>query len=391
MIDIMQRSCELIITYTDSLGEFQGFLAIDALSHKVAAGGMRVQKGLTADRLAKMARNMTLKQRIGGMCVDGAKCGIDYDPNSPGKHGAMKRFMIAIRPYMHERYSMGPDLNTKLPEIDAILNEIGIPSAKMAVALAQGMTLEHFLVRYNTFQEKVDGFTLGQRRSGHGVAMACLGALEILGIPPKDATVTIQGFGGLGSGAAFSLYKAGVKIIAIADDQNCLICQNGLNIERLMAQSDGTHLPKTEALDYKYNQPAAIFDIPCDAMIPAAVENVIDCPRAQRMPAKAVVEGANLPASPEAEGILKQRGILVVPDFVAGSAGSLSVDGLFGPPQPVDARYVLDHIEWRMRSIVKEVVSRSEKDHTTTRQAALDICSEVKPNPEAKPYGHFLR
>ncbi len=391
MLDIMQCPTEVLVTYTDPLEGFQGFLAIDALSHQVAAGGMRVQKGLTAERLAKMARAMTLKQRICGMCVDGAKSGIDYDPASVGKHEAMRRFLLAIRPYIRERYSMGPDMNTKLPEIDAIARTMGIPSVKMAVAKAQGMELKAFLTRYQTFGEKVGGYTLGRRRSGHGVAMACLAVLERLGISPQEARVTLQGFGSLGSGTAISLYKAGVRITAIADAEKCLICcdEKGLDIEQLLDQTTGTLLPQTDSPCWKYDCSDVIFNLPADVMIPAAVENAIDCERAKTLLAKAVVEGANLAASAEAEQILQQRGVLVVPDFVAGSAGSLSVDGLFGPPEPPSAQQVLDHVERRMRAIVNNVLERSECNHCTPRQAALAICSEVVPAPDQRPYGHF--
>ena len=325
------------------------------------------------------------------MRVDGAKSGIDYDPSSARKHEAMRRFLLAIRPYLRERYSMGPDMNTTLPEIDSILQTIGIPSAKMAVAAAQGLSLEHFQARYRTLQEKVDGYTLGRRRSGHGVAMACLAALEHLGIPPREARVSLQGFGSLGSGTAISLYRAGVKIIAIADKEKCLLCRNerGINIEQVLEHTSGTLLPRLSRPDWEYDCAEAIFTVPADVMIPAAVENAIDCQRARTLPARAVVEGANLAAGPEAERILNQRGILVVPDFVAGSAGSLSVDGLFGPPEPPSARQVLEHVERRMRAIVSEVIRRSRRDGCTTREAALAICSEVIPEPDSRPYGHF--
>ncbi len=390
MLDIMERPTEVIIAYTDPVEGFNGYLAIDSLSHQVAAGGMRVQKGLTAERLAKMARAMTLKQRICGMCVDGAKSGIDYDPASPGKHAAMRRFLLALRPYIRERYSMGPDMNTTLPEIDEIAQSIGVPSVKMAVAKAQGLELKDFLARYKTFGRKVGGYTLGRRRSGHGVAMACLGALEILDIPASRAKVVLQGFGSLGSGTAISLNHAGVRIIAIADREKSIISRDGkgLDIERILKQTKGTLLPETGG--WKQEVSDAIFDIPCDVVIPAAIENVIDSERAAALPTKAVVEGANLPVSLEAEEILHKRGILVVPDFVAGSAGSLSVDGLFGPAEPVTPQQVLDHVERRIRAIVKDIVARSKLDDSTPRQAALAICSAVAPAPDERPYGHFV-
>ncbi|MFV9689967.1 MAG: Glu/Leu/Phe/Val dehydrogenase dimerization domain-containing protein, partial [Desulfobacteria bacterium] len=82
MSDILNREPELIVGYTDPVEGFKGWLVIDALSHKLCAGGLRVQKGLTQDRVIDLARNMTLKMRISGIRADGAKSGIDYDPTS---------------------------------------------------------------------------------------------------------------------------------------------------------------------------------------------------------------------------------------------------------------------------------------------------------------------
>ena len=137
MPDILNRKPELIVEYTDPIEGFRGWLVIDALSHKICAGGLRVQEGLTLDCVADLSRNMTLKMRIAGIRADGAKCGIDYDPHSPGKSGALQRFIRSIRPYILERYSMGPDLNVKLNEIDDIAGKLGIPSVKIAIAKAQ--------------------------------------------------------------------------------------------------------------------------------------------------------------------------------------------------------------------------------------------------------------
>src|SRR5210317_2224199 len=83
--DILKREPELIVEYTDSLEGFKGWAVIDALSHKLCAGGVRVQKGLTLDCVRDLAHNMTIKMRIAGIRADGVKCGINYDPHSPGK------------------------------------------------------------------------------------------------------------------------------------------------------------------------------------------------------------------------------------------------------------------------------------------------------------------
>ena len=91
--------------------------------------------------------------------------------------------------------------------------------------------------------------------------------------------------------------------------------------------------------------------------------------------------------STEAEKLLHSRGIITIPDFIAGCGGSLSMDGLFGPESHPSVQDVLDHVENRMRFIVKKVLERSRQESITPREAALSICSEAPIYPEAKPYG----
>ena len=387
----MDRKTELFVSYTDPLEGFHGYLAIDCLTHAIAAGGFRVQKGLTAAHVRHMAKNMTLKQRIAGHRVDGAKSGIDYDPGLPGKREAMKRFFTAIRPYLITRYSMGPDMNTTLPEIDGILSELEVPSAKMAIAKAQGLQLQDFLDRYKILSLEIDGFTLGKRRSGHGVAMSCLAALRMLGIPNEEAKIAIQGFGSLGAACAFSLHQAGVRIIAISDVEHAMICDSGCGLDIagiLQKRGKGTLIEMdTPPSGCRYAERDEIFSLPCDVFIPAAVENSIMADRAVKMDVKAVVEGANLPVSMEAEKIFYDRDVMVVPDFVAGAGGSISMDGLFGPKTPPAPGDVLEHLKRRHDSLVTTVHEKSKSENKTPRQAALDICSQTPDNIHLPPYG----
>ena len=121
--------------------------------------------------------------------------------------------------------------------------------------------------------------------------------------------------------------------------------------------------------------------------MPAAIENAITADNADALPIRAVVPGANLAVTHEAEKLLDARGIITIPDFVAGCGGSLSMDGLFGPESPPSAEEVLNHVNKRMRKIVKKVIKRSQQDGVTTREAALRICAEAPIHPEARPYG----
>jgi glutamate dehydrogenase (NAD(P)+) len=389
MGDILNREPELVVEYTDPVEGFKGWLAIDALSHKLCAGGLRVQKGLTRDCVVSLARNMTLKMRIAGIRADGAKSGIDYDPHSPGKTGALHRFIRSIRPLILERYSVGPDLNVKLRELDDIAKQLDIPSVKIAIAKAQGFDLPYFLERYRILREPVDHATVGRLRAGFGLAAACLGVLEFLGIPNEQATVAIQGFGALGSAAAYGLQKAGVKVIGIADEEKSLISTNehSLDIKALVQQSVNGLIPKGWKNGGQFADRSHIFDVACDVFIPAAIENAIVQDNAKTISAKAIVPGANLAVTEEAERLLHNRGVITIPDFMAGCGGSMSMNVLFGPKSHPSVQDLLDGLGEGMRAMVKKVLERSQRDGTTPRKAALDLCSEAPIYPDARPYG----
>ncbi|MCK4839262.1 MAG: hypothetical protein KAS94_10705, partial [Desulfobulbaceae bacterium] len=150
---------EIVLEYTDPLEGYKGWLVIDRTAHRICAGGMRVQIGLSREHLTEMARNMTRKMRIADLRVDGAKCGIDYDPASPGKLAAVGRFLQAISPYIKTIYSMGPDLNIDMAELEATAALHAIPSVKMAIASAQGWGLDYFIERSKVLSETIGDFT----------------------------------------------------------------------------------------------------------------------------------------------------------------------------------------------------------------------------------------
>lgn len=381
----------LVIEYTDPEEGFQGWLAIDTLDHNLCAGGMRVQPGLSRDQLVKMARNMTCKMRICGLRIDGAKCGIDYDPAAPGKHAAMARFMAAISPYITNRYSMGPDLNVDISEIETIGRDLGISSIKMAIAKAQGLELADFNKRYQILKQEIDGLPLGKIRVGYGVAVATLAVLNHLNIPCKQASVAIQGFGALAKAAAFGLHRKGVKIIALADHEKCIVSKNhqGLDVKQLL-ETDGPLLPnKDYGSEVRIASREEIYHIPCDVFIPAAIENTITEEVAGLLKTKAVVPGANLAITAEGDILLHQLGILALPDLLTGSGGSLCMEGIFAPTNLPDPEDVLVHVEQRMTQLVKQTLARSLAETITPAHAALCICSESVPQPGTRPYGNL--
>jgi glutamate dehydrogenase (NAD(P)+) len=388
MTEIQNKKPGLIVEYTDPLEGFKGWLVIDTLSHKLCAGGVRVQEGLTRDCVIDLARNMTLKMRIAGIRADGAKSGIDYDPHSPGKKEALLRFIRSIRPHILERYSMGPDLNVQMHELDEIASKLGIPSVKVAIAKTQGFDMPDFLERYGMLEHPVNHVTLGRLRAGCGLAAACLGVLDFLGIPNDKATVAIQGFGGLGGAAAYCLHKYGIRIVGLADEEKSLISSNGnrLDITTMVENSADGLIPESQKIG-QYADRNQIYDVECDVFIPAAIENAILPDNARAISVKAIVPGANLAIREDAERLLNDRGIIAIPDFMAGCGGSLSMDALFGSKSHPSVGYVLDEVERRMRSMVKKVLERGQKDGIPPREAAYNLCAEAPIYPNAKPYG----
>lgn len=382
-----------LVTYRDPLEGFSGYLAFDGHDNPLAAGGFRVQRGLTAGKVAQLAQAMTLKQRLLGLAVDGAKCGIDYGPHAPGRLQAMRRFLRFLRPYLLDRFSMGPDMGTAWSEIETLARLERIPSVKVAVAKAQGLSEWDFQRRIRLLDAPVDGLALGQRRAGHALAHAALGAIQWSGHRGARTRVGIQGFGTLGRAAALSLSQAGVRLTAVTDEHGCLVCPQGLDVGALLAAPSPT--PVTDRASARARSAAreALFESPVDLLVLAACEDAMSLEQAAALPAstKVVVVGANLGVASTVEGLLEERGVVVIPDFVGGCGGSASMDALFGPARCPSATEVLDRLGTTMRRRVHRVLQLAADQGIGARAAALVACDERRPDPQGRPYGQWLQ
>lgn len=380
----------LVVEYVDPAEKFKGWLVINGLTYPLCAGGMRVQPGLTREHMIDMAQNMSLKMRICNLPIDGAKCGINYDPYSPGKRNAMKKFMEAIKPYITTSYSMGPDLNTDMEELETIAREIGIPSVKIAIAKTQGIDDVSFANRYAILQDPAIGtWPLGRVRAGYGVAMAALATLAYLNLPATNSKIAVQGFGNLAKASIVGLMKAGAEIRTISDSQKCYIAKPGspLPLDFLLSHND-TLLPELPSLETNVivADKEAIFTCDCDLLVLAAVENVVTAENAHQIRAKAIVPGANLAITKSGEAALFKLGILALPSFMAGCGGSLSMNGLFGPKLPPRPAEVLAYIERSMSQMTTKVLSFAKTHKITPSDAALEICNSAKLPSRIKPY-----
>jgi len=378
-----------VVEYVDPIEGFKGWLVIDGTEHEMCAGGMRVHPALTVDNLKSMARNMTRKMRVWGLPINGAKSGLAYDPHSPGLEAAIRRFMKAIKPFMLTSYSMGADLNTRMDLLERLAKDVGIPSIKMAIARAQGMTLPEFESRYALLNRPAVGdWTLGSLRAGWGVGMAALAVLDNLGVETTSATAAVQGFGTLAKASILALKEAGVRIVALADAEKCVFDTSGegLDVASLLS-SKGTLIPALPAgAAVRIAERDAVLAAECDVVMLEAIENVVTAQNYDRIRARSVVSGANLAVTDEAERLLHRRGVVVVPCFVAGGAAPLSMNGLFGPTDAPGPREVLDFLKSSMDRMVGGLIATSRSERITLGEAGMRIVTSGVAGQRIKPY-----
>ena len=378
-----------VITYLDPKEHFKGWLVFDGLEYSLSAGGMRVQKGLQLETLKKMALNMTIKMRLCKLPINGAKAGIDYEPSSVGKRTAVSRFIAAIKPFLETCYSMGPDLNTTMSELSGICIEQDIHSIKMAVAHCQGYTLKYFLERYSILNEKVIGnWELGNLRAGYGVAMNTIRICHHLGLVSKNTLITIQGFGSLAKATIISLLKEGFKIHGIADAQYCVVSKKDSGLPVLdWINTDGVLLPKIYSNnDYDVFERDVIYHTITDIFILAGIEYSITENNVDLVKAKAVIPGANLGVNENAENILYEKKIVVLPSFVAGCGGVASMAGLFSPKNHPSPKDVLEYVKSVSYKAVDEILFLSNKENITPTVAAIKIIANRDIPLKLKPY-----
>lgn len=377
-----------VLRYMDRVEGFRGWAVFHASDHLLAAGGLRVQPGLQEETVVALAGAMALKERLLGLAVDGAKAGIDYDPGGPGKPAALARFLDFLRDRLTERLSLGPDMGSTWPEVERAARAAGLVSAKAAVARAQGLDHQDFLCRLALLDKSVGALTLAQRRAGHALAHAAVGAAR-WAAPAGRLRAAVQGFGTLGRGTSLALAEAGVAVTAVADEHGCLWRDDGLDVAALLAVPQGRPVTAQAPTHGTAAARSALLEAPVEVLVLAACENAVSPGQAMALPARAVAVGANLGLSPGAEMALHRRGVAVVPDFVGGCGGSASMDALFGPPTCPAPEEVLDRLAARMRALVAQVLGLASDLGVTPRQAALAVCEAEQAPPLSPPYGRW--
>lgn len=395
------------IIWQDDLSNAKGYVVIDRLLRGVASGGLRMRAGCTLEEVRGLAQAMTKKESVHLLegakyvPVGGAKGGINFDPRDPEAKGVLERFLDSLSPILRSYWAVGEDLGVRQDDIDEIFERRGWGSAvapvrrllgdESAIAAADARLAHAFSV-------SVDGIPQDELVGGYGVAVAALTAMRSRGIAPHGAKAVVQGLGSMGGATARFLAQAGVKVVAVVDAAGVIASDDGLDIEHLLATRDAFGTVDRAQLPTGVNELPrdAWLSIECDLLVPAAISNCIDLENCAQITAGLIVEAANLPISSDAERALADRGVAVIPDFIANSGTNawwwwVLFGDIEGTWQESSAM-----LNERLGALTEAALRGAERENCTPREAALAIAKqhlrriEAEDRAEVKTEGAFL-
>jgi glutamate dehydrogenase (NAD(P)+) len=277
-----------------------------------AKGGIRYHPGVTLDEVTALAFWMTWKCAVVDLPFGGGKGGVTCDPTTLSQ----KELERITRRYAAELVEVvGPDKDVPAPDV-------GTTPQTMAWFMdTYSMHVRQHTPGVVTGKPLEIGGSRGRvEATGRGVSLVALAQMKRMGIEAKGAKIVVQGFGNVGSIAAQMFVDAGCSVVAISDVTGGYYNERGLDIAGAIAYAQ-----EHQSLDgYRGGERVtneALLELPCDVLVPAALEKQLDIGNAARIKAKLIVEGANGPTTPEADHIFNQRGIVVIPDIVANAGG----------------------------------------------------------------------
>lgn len=374
----------LEVTWTDSVTGCKGYLVIDRLVRGVCSGGLRMRKGCTLSEVRGLAAGMTLKESLyyrpenRYVPLGGAKGGIDCDPHDPGMRGVLARYITGMRSLLEAHWTMGEDLGLQQKLIDDVIAELGLSSSIQAVYPLlddKGAATDRLA---KAFALEVEGVGLGELVGGCGVAESALAALDQLGTPYAGTRVVIQGFGSMGGATARYLARAGLLVVGIADANGVIVNPDGLDVEALLASRNSFgEIDRSSLREADTEVPVEEWlSVETDVLVPAAISYCITPENQEQVAASLIVEAANMPVLPEAEALLRERGVQVVPDFVANSATNAWWWWMLFGDIDADVDQSEAKIRSEMRRIVADMFARSRASGSTLREAAREFTSD---------------
>jgi glutamate dehydrogenase (NAD(P)+) len=343
---------------------FTGYRVQHSIVRGPSKGGIRFAPDVTLDEVRALAAWMTWKCAVVNIPFGGGKGGVICDPDllSPAELERITRrytseIMDIIGP---ERDVPAPDINTNPQTMAWVMDTYSMHKRQTVTAVVTGKPLA------------LGGSKGRSEATGRGCMIVTMQALRHFGLDPTSTRVVIQGFGNVGGMSAKLMARSGFKIVCIIEYDGAVYNPKGLDIEGLMKHRNETGSITGFAGGEDIDRDSAFF-LDCDVLLPAAKENVITTANADRIKARIICEGANGPTTSEADAILADKKIFVIPDILA-NAGGVTVSyfewvqdrqGFFWNEQLVNGR-----LEEIMVNSFRDVVSFAEKHQVHNRLAA---------------------
>ena len=307
---------EIVFHWKDRETNAEGWTVINSLRGGAAGGGTRMRKGLNKNEVLSLAKTMEVKFTVAGPAIGGAKSGINFDPNDPRKRGVLERWYKAVTPLLKHYYGTGGDLN-----VDADKDVIPITESCGVWHPQEGIFNGHFkpteadkinrigqlrqgvikVIEDRKFSPDLSRkYTVADMLTGYGVAEAVKHYYNIYGGDLEGKRAIVQGFGNVGSAAAYYLTQLGAKVVGIIDREGGLISENGFSMQEmtdLFLNKDGNKLVSDAMIPFnEINE--KIWSLPAEIFVPAAASRLVSQDQVQQMidtGLEVISPGANVP------------------------------------------------------------------------------------------------
>ena len=310
------KDAEIVFNWKDPETEAEGWTVINSLRGGAAGGGTRMRKGLDMNEVLSLAKTMEVKFTVSGPAIGGAKSGINFDPSDPRKEGVLKRWYKAVSPLLKNYYGTGGDLNVdEIHEVIPMTEDCGVWHPQEGVfnghfqpteadkinrigQLRQGVIKVIENPAYSP--EVLKKYTIADMITGFGVAEAARHFYAIYGGDVKGKKAIVQGFGNVGSSAAYYLASMGAKVVGIIDRDGGLINEEGFSFEeikQLFLNKDGNKLVADNMMPFaEINE--KIWNIEAQIFAPCAASRLVTQQQVDQMIAsglEVISCGANVP------------------------------------------------------------------------------------------------
>jgi glutamate dehydrogenase (NAD(P)+) len=347
---------------------FTGYRVQHHLTLGPTKGGLRYHPDVTLGEVAALAMWMSWKCSLTGLPYGGAKGGITCNPlklSMTEQERLTRRFTQEMISFIGPQVDvMAPDMGTNEQTMAWIMDTYSVHMGNAVPSIVTGKPV-------------LLGGSVGRREAtGRGVAYLVNRSMDTIGLDAHKATAVVQGFGNVGSVAALSLARYGVKIIAVSDAFGGLFNKNGIDVQSL----DQFVTKNKTVVGYPEAEPISNDELlvtPCDILVPAALERQITAANAGKIQCRILAEAANGPTTPEADVILTQRPeIFVIPDVLCNAGGV--VVSYFEWVQDLQSFFwneteVTDKLFRILEGAFTQILNYSRKNSIPMRQAALSI------------------